>query len=156
MAMLTLLGTCAIINGARLSLCRIAMVDARSAPGYDILTMVGFVIWERGPMSLRVASCLLLLMATEMRPLGVHVAWAHGMDDSERAGTVNTHCWKVARVVFVSSDKGAVGKHVPGCLGYLRADWCPVVWRQGILQVGRDLRKCWLFRGERHLCTCHC
>ena len=28
-------------------------------------------------------------------------------DDSKRAGTVNTHCWKVARVVFVSSDKGA-------------------------------------------------
>ena len=24
-----------------------------------------------------------------------------------RAGTVNTHCWKVARVVFVLSDRGA-------------------------------------------------
>ena len=37
----------------------------------------------------------------------VHVAWVHGIDDSKRAGTVNTHCWKVARVVFVSSDRGA-------------------------------------------------
>ena len=46
-------------------------------------------------------------MATEMHLSGVQVAWAHGFDDSERAGTVNTHCWKVARVVFVSSDKGA-------------------------------------------------
>ena len=42
-----------------------------------------------------------------MRLSRVHVAWAHGIDDSERAGTVNTHCWKVARVVFVSSDRGA-------------------------------------------------
>ena len=58
-------------------------------------------------MSRRVASCLLLLMATEMRPSGVHVAWAHGIDDSKRVGTVNTHCWKVAWVVFVSPDKGA-------------------------------------------------
>ena len=46
-------------------------------------------------------------MATEMRPSGVQVAWAHGIDDSKRAGTVNTHCWKVARVVFVSSNRGA-------------------------------------------------
>ena len=53
------------------------------------------------------ASCLSLLMATEMRLSGVQVAWAHGIDDSERAGTVNTHCWKVAWVVFVSSDKSA-------------------------------------------------
>ena len=63
-AMLTSLGTGAIINGARLLLCRIAMVDARSAPRYDVLTKMGFVIWERGPISQRVASCLLLLMAT--------------------------------------------------------------------------------------------
>ena len=68
---------------------------------------VGFVIWERGPISRRVASCLLLLMAMEMRPSGVQVAWAHGIDNSERAGTVNTHCWKVSWVVFVSSDNGA-------------------------------------------------
>ena len=39
-------------------------------------------------------------MATEMRPSRVHVAWAHGIDDSKRAGTVNTHCWKVARVIL--------------------------------------------------------
>ena len=99
-AMLTLLGTGAIINEARLSLCKIAMVDARSVPRYNVLTKVGFVIWERGPMSWRVSSCLSLLMATEMRLSGVHVAWAHGIDDSKMAGTVNTHCWKVARVVF--------------------------------------------------------
>ena len=37
----------------------------------------------------------------------VQVAWAHGIDNSKRAGTVTTHCWKVARVVFVLSDKGA-------------------------------------------------
>ena len=47
-AMLMSLGTGAIINGARLSLCRIAMVDARSVPRYNVLTKVGFVIWERG------------------------------------------------------------------------------------------------------------
>ena len=29
------------------------------------------------------------------------------IDNSKRAGTVHTHCWKVARVVFVSSNKGA-------------------------------------------------
>ena len=50
-AMLTLLGTGMIINGARLSLCSIAMVDARSALRYDVLIKVGFVIWERGPTS---------------------------------------------------------------------------------------------------------
>ena len=44
------LGTGAIINGARLSLCKIAMVDARSVPRYNVLTKVGFVIWERGPV----------------------------------------------------------------------------------------------------------
>ena len=72
-------------------------------------------------MSQRVASCLLLLMATEMRLSGVHVAWAHRMDDSERAGTVNTHCWKVARVVFVSSDKGAQWANMyRGALGILK------------------------------------
>ena len=32
---------------------------------------------------------------------------AHGIDNSKRAGKVNTHCWKVAQVVFVSSDRGA-------------------------------------------------
>ena len=140
--MLTSLGTSAIINGARLSLCRIAMVDARSVPRYDVLTKVGFVIWERGPMSRRVASCLLLLMATEMRPSGVHVACAHGMDDSERAGTVNTHCWKVAWVVFVSSDKGA--------------QWANMYWgASGIL----ELAGVWWFRGRvysRLSGTCAC
>ena len=46
-------------------------------------------------------------MATEMRLSGVQVDWDHRIDDFERAGTVNTHCCKVAWVVFVSSDKGA-------------------------------------------------
>ena len=58
-------------------------------------------------MSRRVASCLSLLMATEMRLSGVHVAWAHGIDDSNMARTVNTHRWKAAWVVFVWSDRGA-------------------------------------------------
>ena len=58
-------------------------------------------------MSLRMASCLLEFMATAMRPSGVHVAWAHGIDDSKRAGTVNTHCWKVALVALVLSGRGA-------------------------------------------------
>ena len=117
---MTLLSTGAIINGARLSLCKIAMVDARSVLRYDVLTKVGFVIWERGPMSRRVASCLLLLMATEMHPSRLHVAWAHGIDDSERAGMVNTHCWKAAQVVFVLSDRGAQWANMyRGALGIL-------------------------------------
>ena len=59
-------------------------------------------------------------MATEMRLSGVQVAWAHGIDDSERAGTVNTHCWKVAWVVFVSSDRGAQWANMyRGALGNL-------------------------------------
>ena len=133
------------------------MVDARSVPRYEVLTKVGFVIWERGPVSWRVASCLLLLMATEMRPSGVHVAWAHGIDDSKRVGTVNTHCRKVARVVFVSSDRGAQWANMyRGASGILKLAGVLPVRRQGVLQVGRDLRKCWLFCGERHLCTCHC
>ena len=105
--MLTSFGTGAITNKARLSLCRNAIIEDKSLPRYEVLTKVGFTIWDRGPMSLRVASCLLELMGTAMRPYRVHVAWAHVMENSERVGMVNTHCWKVALVVFVSADRGA-------------------------------------------------
>ena len=73
-------------------------------------------------MSRRIARCLSEFMATAMRPSGVHVAWAHGIDDSERAGTVNTHCWKVALVAFMLSDRAPSGQT---CIAVLRvqASW---------------------------------